>query len=449
MNKTKDINVDLFESVIAYNVLTSEYYTSIVIDELKPEHLKNPGTKLITSIVFDFYRKRSILPNITEIKLYLVSETEKNVFRETLLKLKSLDTKYNIDELIFNTERFIKERAIYNAVKETAEKYSSNDKEVISAAETLDLFEKACSISLVDDLGLNFLDEIDKFVAAINQQDVYISSGWKWLDEKIGGGFLASGRALYMFMGQTNIGKSIFLGNIASNIASQGKVVVVITLEMPETVYAKRISSKITKIPFRDLQEKSNDLKETLYIYKEQNPNAKIIFKEFPPKGVTVNHIKAYIKKLISKGINPDVIVLDYLNLIAPIEGDNSYEKIKDITEQVRALSYVFKIPFISATQSTRSGYDAEPELQQTSESMGTAHTADVMIGIFQNEEDNVLGILRMSLMKNRFGPNEGTRAMKIHYPTLTLIEDESYFGDDNEVAKTENTLSMLSEDKK
>ncbi len=301
----------------------------------------------------------------------------------------------------------------------------------------------------MDDLGLNFLDEIDKFVTAINQQDIFISSGWKWLDEKIGGGFLASGRALYMFMGQTNIGKSIFLGNIASNIAAQGKVVVVITLEMPETVYAKRISSKITKIPFRDLRDKSNDLKETLYIYKEQNPNAKIIFKEFPPKGVTVNHIKAYIKKLISKGINPDVIVLDYLNLIAPNEGDNSYEKIKDITEQVRALTYVFKIPFISATQSVRSGFDTEPELQHTSESMGTAHTADVMIGIFQNEEDNVLGILRMSIIKNRFGPNEGTRAMKIHYPTLTLTEDDSYFGDDNEVAKTENTLQMLSDDNK
>jgi KaiC/GvpD/RAD55 family RecA-like ATPase len=47
-------------------------------------------------------------------------------------------------------------------------------------------------------------------------------------------GFLEAGKSLYVFAGETNIGKSIFLGNIATNIAQQGKNVLVVTLEMSE-----------------------------------------------------------------------------------------------------------------------------------------------------------------------------------------------------------------------
>lgn len=445
MNKPRDIDPALFEKIIGFNVLTNEYYTSVVIDALKPEFLDNPGIKLITSVVFDFYRKRGVLPNSTELRLYLTDNTERSLFKETVQSFKGLDSKYNLDELISNTETFIKERAVYKAVRKTIDEYATG--EDTSPADTLQLFEKACNISLVDNLGLDFFNQIDKFVDDINKQDNYLSSGWKWLDEKLNGGFLSTGRALYVFSGQTNVGKSIFLGNVASNIAAQGKTVLVISLEMPETVYGKRISSKLTKIPFRDLQERNSELKETLYAYKEQNPNARLIFKEFPPKAVTVNHIKAYIKKLISKGIKLDAIVLDYINLIAPMSGENanSYEKVKDITEQVRALSYIFECPIISATQLNRAGYNTEPGLDNVSESMGLAHTADVMIGIFQEEGDDQLGILRISFMKNRFGDKTGVCIMKIEYQTLSLSEGENHFGDDNETVKAQNALKMLS----
>ena len=64
-----------------------------------------------------------------------------------------------------------------------------------------------------------------------------------------------------MFAGQTNVGKSIFLGNIATNVAEQGKTVVLISLEMSELMYAKRISSKVTGINIGDLQTSSDLVK--------------------------------------------------------------------------------------------------------------------------------------------------------------------------------------------
>ena len=226
MKKDREItDQPLFEKIIGLNVLTSEYYTSVVLEALKPEYIDNPGVRLVTNIVFDFYKRRGSLPNTSEIKLYLKDDVERNLLKDTILSFKGLDSKYNTEELVYNTEVFIKQRAIYNAVKKTVDDYSNGS---ANPNDTLKLFDQACNISLVDNLGLDLFNQIDKFAEDVSKSDECISTGWKWLDTKLNGGFLSKGRALYVFSGQTNVGKSIFLGNIAANIAAQGKTVFVI-----------------------------------------------------------------------------------------------------------------------------------------------------------------------------------------------------------------------------
>jgi hypothetical protein len=86
----------------------------------------------------------------------------------------------------------------------------------------------------------------------------------------------------------------------------------------------------------------------------------------------------------------------------------------------------VFDFPIISATQLNRAGYDiSNPGLNTLSESMGLGHTADVILSIWQEDTDKELGVIKMGLMKNRFGENFGVCNMKIDYSTLTLTEDE------------------------
>jgi len=93
----------LFEKIIGLNVLTSEYYTSVVLEALKPEYIDNPGVRLVTNIVFDFYKRRGSLPNTSEIKLYLKDDVERNLLKDTILSFKGLDSKYNTEELVYNT----------------------------------------------------------------------------------------------------------------------------------------------------------------------------------------------------------------------------------------------------------------------------------------------------------------------------------------------------------
>jgi replicative DNA helicase len=196
---------------------------------------------------------------------------------------------------------------------------------------------------------------------------------------------------------------------------------------MSEQIYSKRISSQLSQIAMNDLSIHVGPLKDKIISYKNKHKGAKLIVKEFPPKSVSPAHIKAYLEKLVRKGIKPDAIVLDYLNLLAPPDrGMNSYEAIKQIAEQVRALSYFFSCPVITATQANRTAYDQKnPGLETTSESMGLSHTADAQFSIWTEEEDFELGIIHLGITKNRFGPRECHTILNIDYPTLTLKDPD------------------------
>jgi len=408
-----------------YNSLVDPIYLESIIEHAKPSYFENKNIRTVFESLANFYSTYNKIPNITELKVHLIEPEKRDALKSVALSFTDIDKNYDKEVLLVNTEKFLKEKAVYNTVLKTSVDVQSG---TINSSQILEDFEKACSISLVESFGLDYLEQIDKHCEDLQKVFKTIPSGWKWLDDKIGGGFMAEGRALYVFYGVTNVGKSIFLGNIATNILSQNKTVVLITLEMAEQVYAKRISSSLSRIAMNDLPMQIDPLKDSLNAYKLRHQDAKLIIKEFPPKAITPIQIKAFLERLVKKGIKPDAIVLDYLNLVAPPErGTNSYEAIKHITEQIRALSYYFSCPVISATQANRSAYDQNnPGLETVSESMGLAHTADAQFSIWTEEEDFELGIIHLGITKNRFGPRECHTVLEIDYPTLTLRDPDS-----------------------
>ena len=218
--------------------------------------------------------------------------------------------------------------------------------------------------------------------------------------------------------------------------AFAGKNVLLVTLEMAELLYAQRICTNATKIPMRELKQNGPSIKHAIAQEK-----GKIFIKEFPPSTITPSQLKGFIKKFQEQGIKLDAIVLDYLNLLHSPIGSNSYERVKYVTEQVRAMSYLFDCPIISATQLNRSGFDQDnPDLNTVSESIGLAATADCIVSIYQSEEDREMDIIRLGMMKNRFGIRGVTQAMRIDYNTLSIEQ-----ADDVDLEEAEDdTLSAL-----
>ncbi|MAF35895.1 hypothetical protein CL622_02135 [archaeon] len=437
------IDNDFYEIVIAYNVLTDVSYLSSVIDYIQPQYFKDGNIRSIVNVIIDYYKKRDEVPTLTEIKGYLTTPELKDNFKAVIILFTDFDQKFNKDELYENTERFLKEKAVYHTLLDVADHATDED---LDTNIVLEKFEKSCNVNLATDIGLDYFDDIDIHIKDLITVDNTISSKWEWLDRKLGGGFLENGRAIYVFAGETNIGKSIFLGNVAKNISEQGKTVLLISLEMSELVYAKRLTTNLTQIPINDLHNRTDDIKAVVEQYKRNHNNSRVLVKEFPPNTITCSHLKGYIKKIIDKGIKIDTIVIDYVNLLRSTVGNNSYERIKDVTEQLRALTYTFDCPIITATQLNRQGYnEINPSLDTIGESIGLAATADCIFSIWQEEEDAELGIIKLGIMKNRFGENYGGISMRIDYNTLTLSEDNT-FSEDRDINTAMSTLDFLSD---
>lgn len=438
------LNLENFEKVFIYKCLTDNNYFTSIVDSTNVEYIADADKQIVYDLIKRYHDKRGTIPTLTELKNYLTTPRQVNSFKKVLLELQTVDKKFNEQELLDNTERYLKERAVFTTIMDVSEKMRIGD---LDTSWMLDQFEKHCNINLTTNIGLDLINRVDLVVDDLKKVEPVIPSKWSWLDDKLDGGFLQNGRGLYIFAGQTNVGKSIVLGNIAKNIAEQNKTVLLLTFEMSELVYAKRICSNITKIPIRSLKTETESLKQLIKETKEQKPGCRIIIKEFPPSTVTPKQLTAFIKTLVSKGIKIDAIVLDYLNLLHTNFGANSYERVKHITEQVRAMTYIFNCPCVSATQLNKTGMDVgEPSIASISESYGLGSTADFIASVFQNEEDAEHGMIRFGILKNRFGPNFGTNVFGIDYNTLSIIEDQSLAAMIDDTDETRNALMELAD---
>ena len=122
-----------------------------------------------------------------------------------------------------------------------------------------------------------------------------------------------------------------------------------------------------------------------------------------------------------------------------------SYTYINAITEQLIALSYFFSCPIVTATQLNRNAFQKNnPGLEDTSESMGLAMTADAQFSIWSDEADKDLGIIHMGCQKNRFGQNFGTEAFRIDYDTLTIETMNDDFTSSDTTGQAESSIKKM-----
>jgi replicative DNA helicase len=423
------IDFDYYENVILLNSLLNQEYLASIVEHLDPVFFSDKNIGIIFKSIVAFFNERGASPTLTEIKARLTTDNEKKAFQEIGVRLKQLDTNFNKEELVTNTERFLKEKSLLKAINEAAEKYSTGK---IDIQETLMQFEKVYNITLIEDLGHWYFEDIDKHVKELTTIYNPIPTGWKFLDERLEGGLFP--KTLTCFVGQVNVGKSIVLGNIAANMVLNNRNVLLISLEMSEFMYAKRISSQVTQIPHNQLCTYVDELKEQVK-HVESKIESKLVIKEYPPKTVTVRHIDAYITKLSHRGFKPEVVVIDYINLLKPTTKNvNSYESVKEVAEQLRALSFKYNVPFVTASQLNRGAFNtASPGMEGISESIGLAATCDVICSLWQEEEEKELNIINLGMQKNRFGANHGHCAFKVKYETLTLTEtNPDYFATDS-----------------
>ena len=429
---------EFIEKLVMKNCLENEQFLSITIPYLKTDLFSNKHNKRIVELLQKYFSKFNRKPTSTELSVFLNSEKLKESYIIVKGNSDSITEEIDYNTLLDHTERFLKLQGFQNTLLQIAEKWDSvTDKEdLVSFYNNV---EKIIGYSLRSSEGHNYFDEIETHIDNLLTETNHLSTGIEWLDELLGGGFLQEGRSMYIFAGETNVGKSIFLHNMAVNIMKQNKKVILFSLEMSEQMYNIRITSTISELDNNTLKDNVEGIRDGAMRFKMMRPDAGLIVKEYPPNSITPAILKTYTKQIIStKKFKPDAIVVDYLNLLTS-DGNNSYEKIKNISEQLRALSYEFQCPVITATQLNRTGYSGAgsssqaqvydqrgPGMSSVSESYGTGATADAVVGLFRTDQDKEDNAIHVNIMKNRFGSNHGVTRLGMNYRTMTVFEDDA-----------------------
>jgi archaellum biogenesis ATPase FlaH len=217
-------------------------------------------------------------------------------------------------------------------------------------------------------------------------------------------------KTLNICLAGTGVGKSLFMCHVAAACLSQNQNVLYITLEMAEEKIAERIDANLLDIAIDDLHALPKDLYDRKINNLRKTIKGKLIVKEYPTAAANVNHFRSLLNELnLKRSFVPNVIFVDYINIctssrIRPGANVNSYTYIKSIAEELRGLAVENKLPIMSATQTTRSGYsNTDVGLEDTSESFGLPATADLMFAIISTEQMEALGQLLVKQLKNRY----------------------------------------------
>jgi replicative DNA helicase len=404
------------EQKILKHLLLDEEYTRKTLPFIKGEYFQESSEKLLFDEIQTYVNKYNTMPT----KEALVIEIDKRVnltddqHKKTISLVKQItidpevsDTKWLIDA----TEDFCQEKAIYNGIMQSIQILDDKNK---NNAEKLDkgsipkILADALSVSFDNHIGHDFIDDAETRYDFYHKVERRIPFDLDYLNRITKGGLAE--KSLNIVLAGTGVGKSLFMCHCAAANLTMGKNVLYITMEMAEERIAERIDANLMNVELDRLIGMPKDV----YLKKvetlREKTKGKLIIKEYPTASANVNHFNHLLNELkLKRQFIPDIIYIDYLNICSSARmkmgsSINSYTYIKAIAEELRGLAVEHKLPIVSATQTTRSGFtNSDVGLEDTSESFGLPATADLMFALISTDELADLNQIMVKQLKNRY----------------------------------------------
>ena len=398
------------EQQILSRLIYDENYCRKVIPFLKREYFLDRKESIVISEIAEFFTKYN-KPVTKEILAIEVSNrtdindkelVEVNSFIDTLV-----DAPINEDWLLTNTEKFCKDKAVYNAILTSIRIQEGRDK-TYTTDSIPSILSDALAVSFDNHVGHDYLDDANSRYEFYHRIEEKVAFDLEMFNKITKGGL--SKKTLNIVLAGTGVGKSLFMCHVAAGALSAGKNVLYITMEMAEERIAERIDANLLNLTMDELKVIDKDIYESRLQKLAKKTQGKLIIKEYPTAGAHAGHFRALLEELkLKREFKPDIIMIDYLNICASQRmkqggSVNSYTYIKAIAEELRGLAVEYNVPIVSATQTTRSGYtNSDPGLEDTSESFGLPATADFMFALVSNEELEQLNQIIVKQLKNRY----------------------------------------------
>ena len=294
------------------------------------------------------------------------------------------------------------------------------------------MIKEAVQIGLTRDMGIDYFEDPKARLQALKDNNGVMPTGWKNFDKKLFGGFNRG--ELNIFAGGSGAGKSLFLQNLACNYVEQGMNCVYITLELSENLTAMRMDAMMTDTSTRDIYKDLDTVDLKVKMKAKESGALRI---KYIASGATAIDIRAYIKEIeIQSGKECDVILIDYLDLLMPINKRVSpsdlFVKDKYVSEELRNLAVDTNAILITASQLNRASVEEiEFDHSHISGGLSKIQTADNVIGIFTSRAMRERGRYQIQFMKTRSSSGVGHKVdLEFNVDTLRITsaeEEEEY----------------------
>jgi len=393
-----------------------------VAREFFSDYNKTPSRDQIKELVL----LKGLEETLNEKKIDIIYDVDMSQYDEEWLQ-SSVETwiEYkNLDKSVFDLINYMK----------TTNVTTENIKEVVETAKSI-ILEK-------NNLDFKFDEGLDFYNPDSHDQPISdtFSTGYPHLDLVTGGGF--SIKTLWVFLGQAKVGKSIWLANMATSSIRMGYNAAYISMEMRDRKVIKRLGANLLGIKMSDYNQIARDkdkIKNKIKNIQFDNLTTpgRLYVKEYPTSTASVQDIERWLKKMEEmKGIRFKTVFVDYINIMRNWRNPNSentYMKIKQLAEDLRAMAVRNEWCVVTATQVNRGGFDSSDlSFSNVSESAALIHTIDAMWGIIQEPTMHADCKYILKLLANRDdGYKNSKKRFDINYEYMRITEDESQMWSD------------------
>lgn len=347
--KIFNLENDLISSIVHDKQLCATF-----IEELQPEFFDNGDCRSVFKVIKTYYDNRNHVPTKEQVtslvkRLELKSGVSSISINDVVTKVYDRP-KFEEHEILHIKDeltRFIKTYKVRKAIAESIDNLENEDK----FPEIEERVRSAVLWSVDDKLGTDIREVKKRYLKINNLMDHVTPTPWSKINQVIGGGLFA--KTLTLFCASSSIGKSVMLDNLALWCWQElGLNVFIGSLELSEEIKGMRIDASFAEIETNKLS--SNEDQVIKAYEKLGEKDNYLMIKEFGARSVSSRMISGFIRKIaLHKGKKPDIIILDYQDLIMPnsMKRMSLYEDGGDVSEQIRYLGYEFECPVVSASQ--------------------------------------------------------------------------------------------------
>lgn len=391
-----------FQEKLCQAFLVDHKFAEQMMEVIDISYFEVNYLKFLAERYFAYSKKYKVFPTLQLLVTIIRDDLKVGtdiILRDQIIEyLQRMKSNPDPGDLQFVKDRsleFCRKQALKKALESAVDQMQANKYE--SIVETI---KKAVQVGTAPSVGHDFFNEMDARFTKLKRDT--IPTRLPELDKKeiLNGG---SGKGeLLCVVGASGSGKSHWLTMIGANALREGKNVLHYTFELSETAVGIRYDSNLCDMDSNEVMDRKDEVKK----FYEENRLGRLFIKEYPTNTASIYTIKSHLERLDLKGFRPDIIIIDYADIMrSSRQFDSLRHELKLVYEELRGLAMDVGIPIWTASQSNKEGANSEViDMTNMSEAYGKAMICDVIVSVSRRPHEKASGWGRLYVAKNRAG---------------------------------------------